>query len=241
MLLGTRQIRTSGKGSGSIELTLPADLRDLVGLPCRILLRDGSRPDIVLQPDLRGALHAFQALWQAAVQCLAEDRRHWPLPLDVFGFGLQPRFGQSDTPFLCWRDGLALSGPVPHDPFCVSRCLAAMCQAMAGELGIDDALAADFGAACGYLATGVHPGPEAQQACDLVAASLKGAARPGEAAPCLADPAGGGALGPGFLTMAGPQLRAARDLFLGWADDPAGLSLLRSAWKRGFSIDMNGG
>ena len=53
MDLGVRQIRSAGKGSGSIELTLPADLRDLVGLQCRIMLRDGSRPDIVLQPDLR--------------------------------------------------------------------------------------------------------------------------------------------------------------------------------------------
>ena len=241
MLLGTRQIRTSGKGSGSIELTLPSDLRDLVGLPCRILLRDGSRPDIVLQPDLRGALGAFQALWQSVLSVLVDGARHWPLPLDVFAFGLQPRFGQSQIPFLCWRDGVAISGPAPHDPACVSRTLAAMCQAMAGELGIGDALATDFGASCGYLATGVHPSADAQRTCDLVAASLDATQRPGFAAGLLGASNAGGALDEAFLSSAGPQLRAARALFLGWADDPASLTSLRSAWKRGFSIDMNGG
>lgn len=241
MLLGTRQIRTSGKGSGSIELTLPSDLRDLVGLPCRILLRDGSRPDIVLQPDFRGVLGTFQALWQSVLSVLVEGARHWPMPLAVFAFGLQPRFGQSHVPFLCWRDGLAIAGPAPHDPACVSRTLAAMCQAMAGELGIGEVLATDFGASCGYLATGVHPSADAQRTCDLVAASLDATQLPGFAAGHLGASEGGGALGEAFLSGAGPQLRAARDLFLGWADDPASLSLLRSAWKRGFSIDMNGG
>ena len=73
MDLGVRHIRTAGKGSGSIELTLPAELRDLVGLPCRIVLRDGSRPDIVLQPDLQRALIAFATLWQAMARGLLRD------------------------------------------------------------------------------------------------------------------------------------------------------------------------
>ena len=76
---------------------------------------------------------------------------------------------------------------------------------------------------------------------DLVAASRDATQVPGFAAECLGASDGSGALGESFLASAGPQLRAARDLFLGWADDPDSLSLLRSAWKRGFSIDMNGG
>ena len=118
MDLGVRQIRTSGKGSGSIELTLPAGLRDLVGLPCRVILRDGSRPDIVLQPDLRHALAAFKTVWHAMGAAVVPDDAKTSimpvaLPLGEFAFGLQPRATGGEMPYLCWRDGLALAALGP--------------------------------------------------------------------------------------------------------------------------------
>lgn len=173
MDLGVRQIRTSGKGSGSIELTLPTDLRDLVGLPCRIILRDGSRPDIVLQPDLRRAHQAFSELWQAMATALLPGDAEIPaFPVGAFGFGLHPRGRGGDLPFLCWRDGLVLAAAAPHDPDAVSRTLAALGHAMAQGLSIDPALGFAFGAACGYLVAGVPPTSDGQEACDIAAVAL---------------------------------------------------------------------
>jgi hypothetical protein len=251
MDLGVRHIRTAGKGSGSIELTLPAELRDLVGLPCRIVLRDGSRPDIVLQPDLQRALIAFARLWQAMARGLlrdgaAPDGCEDPpkLPVAAFGFGLQPRSGSSDQPFLCWRDGLALAASAPHDPPAVSRTLAAFGHALSAPLHIAPALAAGFGAACGYLVCGVPAHADGQEACDLAAAALRGGIPDkGQRAPDE-DPdhvPGDDAMGEAFWRRAGPLLAATAELFVGWSADPAAHATLRAAWRRGRSIEMSGG
>jgi hypothetical protein len=253
MDLGVRHIRTAGKGSGSIELTLPAELRDLVGLPCRIVLRDGSRPDIVLQPDLQRALIAFATLWQAMARGLLRDgvasaggEDPPKLPVAAFGFGLQPRSGASDRPFLCWRDGLVLAGPAPHDPAAVSRTLAAFGHALSGPLHIAPALAAGFGAACGYLVCGVPAHADGQEACDLAAAALQGrlaidASHEGAGHDGTPADAPWDAMSEVFWRRAGPLLTAAAELFVGWSADPAAHATLRAAWRRGRSIEMSGG
>lgn len=236
MDLGVRQIRTAGKGSGSIELTLPADLRALVGLPCRIMLRDGSRPDIVLQPDLRGALSSFSALWTAmAGVILREDADPPSLPLPAFSFGLQPRAGGGDLPFLCWRDGLTLAAPPPYDPAAISRTIAAFGQVLAADLKIAAALAAGFGAACGYLLAGVAANVDGQEACDLAAAALH---RTIEAPTQRASV--DGFLGDDFWRQAAPLLWATTDLFAAWTADPTAHAALRAAWRRGRTIEMSG-
>ena len=72
MELGTRNIRSAGHGSGSIEVTLPSPLRDMAGLPCRIALRDGLRPEIVLVPEMRPAREAMQRLWNLLAPLLRQ-------------------------------------------------------------------------------------------------------------------------------------------------------------------------
>jgi hypothetical protein len=198
MNLGTRQIRTSGKGSGSIELTLPSDLRDLVGLPCRVLLRDGSRPEIVLQPDLGRSVTGFTQVWQAMVAALVPDRADLPLRLGAFAFGLLPGTASGDRPHLCWRDGLILGARPPHDPLLVSRTVAAFGQVLAESFAIAPGLAAEFGAVCGLLATGVLPTPTWQQISDLVAAALPKARHTDAAVAILAAQHGAGAACPEF-------------------------------------------
>jgi hypothetical protein len=255
MDLGVRQIRTSGKGSGSIELTLPADLRDLVGVPCRIILRDGSRPDIVLQPDLRRAHQAFTTVWHAmATALLPDDDDTAALPLDAFAFGLQPRADTGELPYLCWRDGLALSAAAPHDPAAVSRTLAAFGQAVAARLHVDPTLAAGFGAACGYVVSGVAASPDGQEACDLAAEALRhGGYRLSRFRPDLVDadePAAtpatqagacaAGVMAETFWRHAAPLLSATADLFVTWSDNPSSHTTLRAAWLRGRSIEMSG-
>ncbi|MGD0105855.1 MAG: hypothetical protein ABSC06_17720 [Rhodopila sp.] len=249
MDLGVRQIRTAGKGSGSIELTLPAELRDLVGVPCRILLRDGSRPDIVLQPDLRRAQAVFAAIWDAmAAALLHDDGDAHTVPLGAFAFGLQPRTGAGERPFLCWRDGLALSAAAPHDPGAVSRTLAAFGQAMAARLHIGPALATGFGAACGHLVTGVPATPDGQEACDLAADALRlGHNSPDErretgaaGAWAAAEACAAGVMADTFWRHAAPLLAAAADLFVAWTGDPSSHTTLRAAWCRGRAIEMSG-
>lgn len=248
MDLGVRQIRTSGKGSGSIEVTLPAGLRDLVGLPCRIILRDGSRPDIVLQPDLRRAHQSFKAIWQAmAAAVLPEDHdtssSPLALPLGEFAFGLRPREAGGDMPYLCWCDGLALSAPAPHDPAAVSRTLAAFGQALGPRLRIDASLAAGFGAACGYIVSGVAATADGQEACDIAAGALRrGRSGFGQvpAGAAAADACAAGITADVFWRHAEPLLAATAELFVGWTGDPPGHSSLRAAWWRGRSIEMSG-
>jgi hypothetical protein len=236
MDLGVRQIRTAGKGSGSIELTLPADLRALVGLPCRIMLRDGSRPDIVLQPDLRGALSAFSLLWTAMAGILLRQDADPPsLPLPAFSFGLQPRAGGGGLPFLCWRDGLALAASPPYDPATLARTIAAFGLVLASDLEIAPALAAGFGAACGYLLCGAPANADGQEACDLAAAALH---RTHQAQAPLASIEG--ALDDDVWHRAAPLLIATADLFAAWTADPAAHIALRAAWRRGRTIEMSG-
>ncbi len=240
MDLGTRQIRTSGKGSGSIELTLPSDLRDLVGLPCRVLLRDGLRPEIALQPDLGRAVAGFTRVWQAMLAAILPDRADQPLQLGAFVLGLQPGMSGGDRPYLCWRDGLVLMGGPPHDRLVVARTVASFAQSLAATWAIAPGLAGEFGAACGLLATGQIPSPGSQQICDLVATSLPEARCP-QAASILADPVGEGAAGAEFWQRATAPLCAAIDLFIGWTANPSDLATLRAAWQRGFSIELSGG
>jgi hypothetical protein len=235
MDLGIRQIRTAGKGSGSIELTLPTELRDLVGLPCRILLSDGTRPDIVLQPDLGQARAAFGAIWRAmAAILLADDPQAAEFPLAAFGFALQPRSTGGERPFLSWRDGIALAGRPPHDASAIARTISAFGQVLAGPLHIEASLAASFGAAASYLLTGVATLPEGQEARDLVADAMRPVAVPPEIA-------ASGSLSDGFWQYAAPKLTAVAELFLGWTADPSGYATLRAAWRRGRALEMSGG
>jgi hypothetical protein len=241
MFLGSRHIRTAGKGSGSIELTLPSQLRNLVGVACSVTLRDGSRPDIVLQPDLQAAQAAFAALWgdMAAILPVHDEDRP-SLPLAAFGFGLKLPASTTGRPFLCWQDGLALSAVAPHDQAAASRTLAAFGHAMAAMLGIAADLAPGFGAASGYLLTGNVPCADWQEVCDLAAAAQLNDCRPG-AAWAAANGCITGVGGRDFWARALPLLTGTAEMFVRWSDDPDSLAKLRAAWRRGRSIDMNGG
>ena len=234
MDLGVRQIRTAGKGSGSIELTLPSELRDLVGVPCKVTLRDGSRPDIVLRPDLQRVHDALERLWQPMVHILLPDKPA-PFPAAAFTFGLQPRSG-GDGPYLCWRDGLALAGVEPYDASAVSRTLSAFAQAMAEDIGIASALASGFGAACGARLTGMVPDPAEQEACDLAALHLPPVTSPVSPPLAQADQALNGT----FWQAAAPMLQAVSNLFTDFTTHPANHARLRAAWKRGRAIELGG-
>jgi hypothetical protein len=235
MDLGTRQIRTAGKGSGSVELTLPGQLRRLVGLPCRIVLHDGERPDIVLQPDMTRARETFASLWRNLAMALLGTPVP-PFPAEAFVFGLLPRHGAPDTPYLCWEDGLAIAA-CAAEPEAVARCIAACARKMAADLGIAASLADPFASVCGFAAIGRVAFVEWQPHCDIAAAAL--AAQDGwvgDSPPVPLDP--GSDL---FWHALKPRLIAVCDLFAGWSLPNSAYPALRTAWQRGRSIELNRG
>ncbi|MEJ1975999.1 MAG: hypothetical protein WDN49_07700 [Acetobacteraceae bacterium] len=224
---------------------MPSKLRALVGLPCRVTLRDGARPDIVLQPDLRQAHAAFGSVWRGmAAALLPASKSALPLPFASFGFGLEPRDGDADVPYLCWHDGVALAAASPYPAQSVSRIVAAFGQALSAELDIASGFARGFGAACGFLTAGVAPSSEWQEECDLVAASLPGCTHPLQSvalggASRTAAAGCGDAKTDAFWAGAGPLLLGATALFRSWTAAPSDRRALRMAWRRGMSLALN--
>ena len=78
MQLGTRKVRSAGRTSGSIEITLPVEVQALTGIECEIVLQDGAQPQIILHPDLSVAQALFVELWGMLRQGLGGGR-HWRL------------------------------------------------------------------------------------------------------------------------------------------------------------------
>jgi len=63
MHIGSRRVRSAGRASGSIEITLPPELTPLEGIVCTIMIRDGARPEIVLKPELSPSGLLFTRVW----------------------------------------------------------------------------------------------------------------------------------------------------------------------------------
>lgn len=57
--LGVRKIRSAGRSSGSVVITLPPELARLEGLDCTISLRGGKSPILVIEPNLAPLLVAL--------------------------------------------------------------------------------------------------------------------------------------------------------------------------------------
>jgi hypothetical protein len=238
MDLGTRPIRTAGKGSGSVEVTLPTELRPMVGLPCRIMLHDGAHPDIVLRPDLAVARDAFASLWQnVAIVLLPSGGAPPTWPREQFSYSLQPCHTPASVPSLAWQDGLALAA-CPDCAAAMGRSIAACAQVLGAELDISAALAPGFAGACGYLASGAQLYHAWQEPCDLAAHALadEGAWQAGAALrenPNWRDPALWRALRPAMAALGG--------LFARWSLDTSEYATLRGAWRRGRSIEISQG
>lgn len=240
MDLGVRHIRTAGKGSGSVELTLPGQLRHLVGLPCRITLHDGVRPDIVLQPDLTVAFNAMAAIWRALAATLSGDaaaRDTERFPTAAFSFGLRPEQSAQGAPYLSWQDGLVVAAGTA-DAAAPARCIAACAAQYAGEIGVDPGMAAPFGAVCGFLACGTLANSSWQEPCDIAASDLaaRGYWQPGAAWQAAPD-----AAGDRFWSVLEPGVLAAARLFAAWSVPDSAYPALSAAWRRGRSIELNRG
>ena len=212
MDLGTRSIRSSGRGSGSIELTLPSRLRALGGLPCQVSWHGLPVPHLRVTPDLTPALAALARWQELLLHALERTAGGWKAP--HISLAAEGRAG------LTWEDVLALAGPAPHEALVLSRIL----EALARPLG-----AAGFAAGLAFLATGAVPGPEHRADCAIAAAAF-----PTRAAAPLD---GFGAP----LWQALPRQAAALSaLHAALAADPARHEQLRTAARDNGRLDLRG-
>jgi hypothetical protein len=232
MEFGVRSIRSAGQGSGSVEVTLPAAFRGLAGLPCRLALRDGLRPEIVLQPDLAAARAAFGLLWRLLCEALALEAPA-DAPLAHLTLSLWPI--EAGGPALAWADGLALAAPPVPGP-ALARSVAGLAAIAAEPLGIARGLATAFGAASGFALTGLAPRPGQEAALDLAAQILRQRdLSPGSAFRAAEDPAA-----PAFRAAALPALAALVDAHLDWTARPEAHAALLADWRRGVTLELGG-
>jgi hypothetical protein len=163
MLLGHRRIRSAGRASGSIEITLPTDLHPLEGLQCRVVVRDGPRPEIVLQPDLSGMHGLFQALWEKLRNGLHTVGDIGEFSMQDFSVSLFPTRHWQERPPLTYIDALSLRQMSDTDGKAVAsealpRVLAFLTIVAAYRLQLEGQLAMAFGDAVAYLSTGIPVG-----------------------------------------------------------------------------------
>jgi len=232
--LATRRIRSAGRTSGSIEITLPAQLQVLEGVKCRLMVRDGPRPEIVLQPDVSAAQALFDALWQKLSLGLGEideigDFSHADFTLAFF----PPRHWQERPP-LAYADALAIlrrrTGQDGREPEALSRLLAFLTVAASYRLGLNGNLALAFGDAVAYLIVGTPAGLGADFERGMAHRTFWGDGRVQQS------------LGSPFddqtWQQAQPGFRRVYDQFRAWQEDPEAYASAREKWYRALTLEM---
>ncbi len=174
MYLGERKVRSAGRNSGSVEVTLPVRLSVLESVECRLILRDGPRPELVLEPELTEVHAFFREMWRRVGLGLAEVDEIGGFSSGDFVLTLFASPRTPERPPLTYADGLVAMRSQPAaqtesldmfglselDPGgeAVSRVIAALGAAAGYRLGLTRALAQVFGDGLGYLVTGSAPG-----------------------------------------------------------------------------------
>lgn len=243
MHLGSRSIRSSGARSGSVEVTLPPNLRALAGVRCEILLRDGHRPEIVLAPDLKQGVAALSRLWARLTETLGCADAAGELPVGELAFLLLPaeRDGTeaaSDAPHpIAWLDALALAAPPPHEPGCLARCLAGLAGRCGTPLGLDPALTKEWGAALGFAASGTLLDPSWRETSDLAGSVL---ARVGTEPGAAFARTGSDAHADRFWSALDVPLHALVEAYQRFTRSPGERDAIRAAWRRGLFLELSG-
>ncbi len=233
MRLGTRKVRSAGRTSGSIEITLPVDVQALTGIECEIILQDGGRPQIVLQPDLSVAQALFIELWGMLRRGLGPEGDIGEFALGDFNVALLPPRHWHGRPPLSYNDALILQGYIeqkaPSSRIQNSAALLHLITFLAinagYRLGLKGQLAIAFGDALGYLVTGASGGHGSEFERDAALAAYGAGQRPvaGQVAALSID---------GDWTAAQEGLQRAYGLFAAWQADPDEYEAARERWWR---------
>lgn len=231
MLLGNRNIRSAGRTSGSVEITLPIELAVLEGITCQVTLRDGLNPEIVLQPDLRAAIPMFETLWdrlKIGFETVADIGDFSEVD---YALGLFPAPRWRGRPSLAYTDALAVQHHlVAHDEDrqCALEAGARLIEAMAtvagGRLALPSELAGVFGSEVAWLASNAPIGAADDFARGLTVRTVV---------------AGGGTacerenlLNREKWIKAQGALAQVYERFAAWRDEPQIYASTREAWYR---------
>ncbi|MFI5016033.1 MAG: hypothetical protein ACHQAY_27170 [Hyphomicrobiales bacterium] len=231
MQFGKRNIRSSGRNSGSIEITLPVKLAVLEGVPCQVGLRDGLIPEIVLQPDLCGIVPVFEALWERLGLGLENVGAIGDFSEADYALGLFPTAKWGVRPSLAYADGLLICRSREetvaiewHALEAAARLVESMAAVAGRRLSLSDELAALFGNQVAYLLSGGAIGARD--------AFMRGFASQATTPPFAADGSRANLLGVALWRDAQPELARLYDQFASWDDEPETLTKAREHWYR---------
>jgi hypothetical protein len=233
MYLTTRRIRSAGRTSGSIEITLPADLQVLEGVECRLMVRDGPCPEIVLQPDLSAAQTLFHTLWQKLRLGLGEIDELGDFSPADFTLTLFPPHHWQERPPLACADALAVlrqrAGQADRESETLTRLLAFLAVAAGYRLGLKGTLALAFGDAVAYLITGTSAGLGTDFERGMAHRTFWSEGR----AQSLGSP-----FDDRIWEQARPGFRRVYDQFHTWQENPEAYAAAREKWYRALAVEM---
>ena len=234
MYLGMRKIRSAGRTSGSIEVTLPPQLQDLEGVECRLTVRDGIQPEIVLQPDLSTAQTLFHVLWQKLRLGLGKIGEIGDFSPSDFTVALfQPRHWEERPP-LAYGEALAVlrqwARRENRGSEGLPRLLAGLAVVAGYRLGLKGGLALAFGDAVAYLVTGIPAGLGTDFERGLAHRIFWGEGRAQQP------------LGSSFDDQVWQQaqlgLQQVYDQFGIWQENPEAYTSAREKWYRALEVEM---
>jgi hypothetical protein len=247
--IGIRKVRSAGRASGSIEITLPPELATLEGMDCRIVLRDGARPEIVLEPDLVPVVAIFTRAWTRLRTLLRLAGDIGDFPTQECELALLPGQRQNGRPLLVYSHawqvsllGQRLGAAAPAPPVVERRAalaglLAPLATAAGHRLGLVGSMAAAFGAALADLTAPVDQRPA------VGSESFEaGAARRIWNAACGPDPLPLNALAAQSQDdQARLALQRIVSQFRTWQEHPDAYALARAQWAGGLAGSAWGG
>jgi hypothetical protein len=239
MRLGTRKVRSAGRTSGSVEITLPVEVQALTGIGCEITLQDGVQPQIVLQPDLSVAQALFIELWEMLREGLGDVGDVGDFVLSDFNVALLPPRHWHERPPLSYHDALTLQGYIEQqapstriqNSAALLRLITFLAINAGYRLGLREQIAIAFGDALGYLVTGVSGGHGSEFERDAALAAYGAGQRlvAGQITALSIDD---------DWTVAQEGLRRVYELFAAWQEDPAEYEAARNRWwQSGITVE----
>lgn len=159
MLSINRKVRSAGRTSGSIEITLPPEVQALEGIECRLIFRDGAHPEIVIQPDVSVAEVVFGDLWEKLRLAFQQIGDIGPFTLSDFNVSFLPPRHWHEHPPLSYRDALAIyrdnQNEFQGDSSGLNHMITFLTVGGAYRLGLQNRYALVFGVIVGYLVSGM--------------------------------------------------------------------------------------
>lgn len=234
MYFGSRKIRSAGRNSGSIEVTLPPQLQELEDVECHLMVRDGTRPEIVLQPDLSATQALFEELWQRLRQGLGEVDDIGSFSPADFTLALFPPRHWQERPPLAYVDALILlhqrTKSTNNVREALTRLLAFMTVAAGYRLKLHNTFALAFGDAVAYLMTGISAGLGTDFERGMAHRIFWGINAPSQQL--------GFGLDAQVWQQARPGLRRVYEQFQHWQDNPTAYTVAQDHWYKALAVEM---